>query len=254
MSLIKTLLLLLAFLYFGIGTALYFFQRSFIYFPTLPMEFSGLSNVYRDHGDIRLQGHVANAEQSQLILYFGGNAEQIGSSLQELALHFPQYSVAGFHYRGYAGSNGEPSEQALISDALFLYEQMAKEYEKVVVMGRSLGSGVATQLASKRKVDALVLVTPFDSITAVAAKVYWFYPISWMITERYNSLAVANSITAPTLLLMAADDRVITADHSEKLLSGFTNGVATAVTIANSGHNSIADNSDYFVELKKFLR
>ncbi|SMF23659.1 hypothetical protein SAMN02745866_01526 [Alteromonadaceae bacterium Bs31] len=253
MNLIKYLVLILLIAYLVAGTVLVVFQRDFIYYPTRAISLAGISDVELFHEDIRLAGHVANDGRNSLILYFGGNAEQIAHAVQDLSQRFPGFTVVGFHYRGYSGSAGEPREQELYGDALYVFDKLVNSYDRTIVIGRSLGSGVATYLASEREVDSLVLVTPFDSITSIAKNAYWFYPVDWMIRDKFNSLSRAEKIQSPTLLLVAEKDQIVPPVHSQKLLNGFAPGVAKIATIKGTSHNTISEHGDYFAELQNFI-
>ena len=92
------------------------------------------------------------------------------AALPGLADAFPDHALYLLHYPGYGGAPGKPSEAAIAADALALFDRVAPQHPRVVVIGRSLGSGVAVQVASARPVARLVLVTPYDSLEEIAAK------------------------------------------------------------------------------------
>jgi len=107
------------------------------------------------------------------------------------------------------------------------------------VIGRSLGSGVAVYVASQRQqVRRLVLVTPFDSLAAVAAHHYPFLPVRWLLLDRFNSAEYASSVTAPTLILAAGRDEVVPNTSTEALRSRFKTGLVLYQVINGATHNS----------------
>ena len=120
------------------------------------------------------------------------------------------------HYRGYGGSAGAPSEAALLEDARTLFDQVHARHADVVAMGRSLGTGVAVRLASERPVSRLVLVTPYDSLQDIAVRQYPYFPVRWLLRERFDSGRVAARVTAPTLILAADGDEVIPRESTKK--------------------------------------
>src|SRR5689334_10010284 len=127
---------------------------------------------------IHISAEATPAERV-LILGFGGNAwngQDVAEYLHEL---FPHCEIVTFHYRGYSPSGGSPSAEALISDARLAYDLAVDEVKpaRTIAVGFSIGSGVAAQLAAKRKLDGLILVTPFDSLKAVAQSMYPWLPI-----------------------------------------------------------------------------
>ena len=133
---------------------------------------------------------AAGREPAPLLIYFGGNAEEASWVLSELA-HIPGWSALVVNYRGYGQSEGAPSERALFADALALYDQAIKrldiEPHRVVAMGRSLGTGVATYLASQRPIAAVILVSPYDSLVSIAQRAYPFLPVRLLLKHRFDS-------------------------------------------------------------------
>ena len=123
-----------------------------------------------------------------------------------------------------AGSAGTPSEAAIVADALALFDEARREHRDVVVVGRSLGSGVAVRVASLRPVARVVLVTPYDSIQEIAAARFAFFPVRWLLRDKFESWKYAPAVTAPTLLIAAEHDEVIPRASTELLLTRFKTG------------------------------
>lgn len=174
-------------------------------------------------GDHRVEGwwiENANANTQQVVLYFGGNAEDVlYTASTSRALDAARVLVT--NYRGYGASSGRPSQAALFEDALAVYDYVVQHAavapNHIVVMGRSLGSGVATYLAAHRPVRGVILITPFDSIAAVAQKLYPFLPIRLLLRHPFPSDTFAPRITAPALILAAEHDALIPPAHAERL-------------------------------------
>jgi pimeloyl-ACP methyl ester carboxylesterase len=173
------------------------------------------------------------------VIYLGGNAEDVSASLAGIAASFPEQAVYALHYRGYGRSTGSPSEVALQADVLALYDQVARQRSDVTVVGRSLGSGLAVSLAAVRPLSRLVLVTPYDSIEAVAAQQYAVFPVRWLIKDRFDAAARAPQVRAPTTVIIAERDEVIRRARSDALVNRFAPGVAKVVVIAGAGHNTL---------------
>ena len=166
-----SLLILLTVFYLTITAILFFTQSYFIFFPR---EISGnqhsflkqfkSNEITLDHDGISLHGWFIQNEtnpENPLIIYYGGNAEEVSMNLYNLD-KFGDRSLMFMNYRGYGKSEGRPGQDALFSDALFIFDHISKKYyippEKIILKGRSLGSAVAIHVAGQRKVKAVLLV------------------------------------------------------------------------------------------------
>lgn len=188
------------------------------------------------------------------LVYFGGNAEDVSLNLVWYTEAFPAHALYFLHYRGYGGSTGRPSETDNIADAQALVAQVRAQHPEVALVGRSLGSGVAIQVAGRLVVDRLVLITPFDSIVGIAEKRYPFVPVRWLARDPYESSRFAPRITTPTTIIAAADDEVIPAASTAQLLSRFKPAVATMTSLAGVGHNALGRNPQHGELLRAALR
>lgn len=236
--------------YLAACLALFAFQRSTIYYPPpVPVLTAPRTTTLALPGaEVRVSERPRQGPQA--VLYFGGNAEDVTASLPLLDEAFPEHALYLMHYRGYLGSSGKPTEKALVADALALFDRAAAEHRDIVVVGRSLGSGVAIQVAALRPVSRLVLVTPFDSLAALGARQFPFFPVRWLLRDKYESAKYAPDVKAPTLLIAAGQDEIIPAQSTALLLSRFRKGVASMQVIDGAGHNSISDSPDYLTYLR----
>ena len=245
-----TFVVVLALLYLGLCAVLFLFQRSLIYFPQPRSAGKTVPTMILAVDGAELIITVRQHAGPHALIYFGGNAEDVSYSLPSFATAFPDYALYLAHYRGYGGSSGKPSEAALVADALALFDKVRTDHEQVVVVGRSLGSGVAVQLASQRAVERLVLVTPYDSIQELAARQFRYFPVRWLLRDKFESWKYAPEITVPTLLIAAEQDEVIPLGSSESLFKHFRHGVAAFKVIAGTGHNTVSESPDYLPQLK----
>ena len=230
------------------------FQRSFLYFPQ-----PAAPNDFGETEKLPIPGQTVLAtvrphEGTDAVIYFGGNAERVALSLPGLAEAFPDSAIHLLHYRGYGGSSGSPSEAALVADALVLFDSVYTTHPHIVVVGRSLGSGVAVRVAAKRPASALVLVTPYNSILELAQRQFPYVPVSWLLVDKYESWRYAPDVRVPTLLIEAELDEVIPASSTEALYARFSSGVASLKVIRGSGHNTISDEPAYIEALAAVAR
>ena len=249
----RTLLILVVVaivVYLAFCVLLFVSQRSMIYYPRPPSPAMGASNFTLQTDGARLQITAMPRNGPDAVVYFGGNAEDVNFSLPELNAAFPTCAIYLMHYRSYGGSSGKPSEDGLVSDALALFDKIKAEHSNVIVIGRSLGSGVAVHLASMRSVAGLVLITPFDSLVALAAKQFPYFPVRWLMLDKFESWRYAEKVTAPTLVVAAERDEVIPRSSTEALYARFRAGVATLKVISGTGHNTISESPAYLASLK----
>ena len=232
---------------------IYFGQRSLLYFPQPSDMFVDATKVSFTNNGIELRGWIVNPKQDKALIYYGGNAEGIEQNISFFQNILPNYSVYLIPYRGYGESMGKPTESGLYSDALHIYDQLVTQHTKISLLGRSLGSGIATYVAARRNIENLILVTPYDSIENVAKGVYWMFPIPLLLKDKYNSLGQVAQIKILPLILMAEYDQVIPRKHSENLISAFGKQ-QQSVIIKEAGHNDISDHPEYANAIYQYLQ
>lgn len=239
-----------AIVYIAICVLLFVFQRSLIYYPqprargeqsaTMPLSVPGAELM------ISMRAHAG----PNAIVYFGGNGEDVAYNLPDFSTAFPEAALYLMNYRGYGGSTGTPTEQAIHQDAQALFHWVQARHPNVVVMGRSLGSGVAIRLASERPAARLVLITPYSSIVELGARQFRYFPVRWLLQDKYESWRYAPKIAVPTLLIAAENDEVIPRASTEDLYARFKPGVASLQVIPDVGHNSISASPLYLTSLR----
>jgi hypothetical protein len=182
------------------------------------------------------------------ILGFGGNAWDADDLLLHLHSLFPDRDIATFHYRGYGPSGGRPSADAILADAERIYDRLIADPGggRTVVVGLSLGAGPAAHLASHRPVDGAILVTPFDSIEALAADLYPWLPTRLLLRHRMDVAGAIARSSAPVAIITAEGDEIVPARRTEALRRSASDLVLDRV-IPGVGHNDIY-NSEGFVE------
>lgn len=249
----KTLIGLILLNYVVFGGFLFLFQDFFLYHPT---PYVPHQNVLEQ--DLQIDGEilkllVVNPGHDRGVLYFGGNAESVGYNAPYLEAALPGQTLYLINYRGYGGSTGTPSEAVLYGDALRIYDEVSPRHRELAVIGRSLGSGVATYLAVNREISRMVLVTPFDSIENVAQKKFPFLPIDWILSDSYHSMARVGEINIPVMILVAENDRIVESWSSDNLIAAFSARRPEVYVLADSDHNSISQKPEYYALISRFL-
>jgi uncharacterized protein len=239
-------------LYAGLCLLMFLTQRSQIYFPVRESTARGATPFQFDVEGAKLKVWAVERPGGAALLYLGGNAEDVGASIDRFAERLPGYSLYFVNYRSYGGSTGKPSEGALVADAIALYDELRSRHADVSVLGRSLGSGVAAQLASRRKIRRLALVTPFDSLVNVARAHFRWLPVGALMLDRFDSARRAPAIAAETLVVIAEADEIVPRANSEALVQAFKSR-PRVVVLAGAGHNDIDLDPRYLDEVAGFL-
>ena len=234
--------------YAGLCLILLFFQRSFIYMPT-PLTAAHAAAAVLEVPGAMLRISSRPHDGPRAVLYFGGNAEDVAFTLPELAAVFPDRAIYCLHYRGYSGSSGRPSERALRSDATAVFENVRQKHDDIVVVGRSLGSSLAIQLAAEQPVSRLVLIAPFESILTIAKRTVPFLPVTLLLRDTWQSWKYAPGVTCPTLVIAGSHDELVPMGDTRKLMDAFSPGVARLRVIDGADHNSVSDSVEFWQAL-----
>ena len=242
-------MLLLVTAYLAAVGYLYVFQRSFVFAPggtlaapadaALPeAEIVTLTTA----DGLTLTGWHAPAEgDNPTVLYFHGNAGNLsGRSKRFRQIVDSGFGLAAFSYRGYPGSEGAPSQQALFVDALAAFDWLAERTKSIVVHGESLGSGVAVYVAAERPARAVVLEAPYTAVVDVAADTYPWVPVSYLMTDQFLSREHIARVDEPVLVVHGTADRVIPVEYGRRLFEAAGEPKRLAV-IEGAAHGDLWD-------------
>lgn len=228
-----------------------------------------LANAYPDanievtapNGDI-LRGWLlkppAAPAQTPLVIYFGGISEEV-SATAHLFERFAGWALLLVNYNGYGDSTGKPAEKAFFQSALAIYDAVAArddvDMQRIVVCGRSMGTGVAVYLAAHRTVSGVILISPYDTLINVVRHAFrslrWL-PLSLLAKHPFNSVSLAPSIHAPLLALAGQYDTLITPACSQRLVEHWK-GTAELKVVLEADHNTITDQKDFWQYVTQFL-
>jgi len=224
--------------------------RSAVYLPTTARRIS----VKATDG-IELQGVHVPASASPgggLLLGFGGNAWNAATLASLLNEVLPGHEVVVFHYRGYLPSAGRPSAASLLHDALAAHDGLTEFASgvPVIAIGISIGCGPAMHLARHRRLSGVILVTPFDSLAAVARHHYWWAPVRLLLRHKMEVGADASEVGEPVAIIAAERDGVVPAERTEALRRKIRRLVLYRV-IADADHNSLYDRPGFAGALRE---
>jgi fermentation-respiration switch protein FrsA (DUF1100 family) len=251
-------ILILLFFFLGILSLFYFNQRKFIYFPLrvkpqIPYSLPNMSTIplrTKDGVDIYGWYQPASLKEKPTLLILHGNAGNIAMRIP-IASYFIHkgYGVFLLEYRGYGGNTGYPTEKGLYQDGQAAINFLQEKSQSVVLYGESLGTGVAVQLATQNRICAVILQSPYTSLTALA-RVH--YPLLFLGPwDTYDSLSYIQKVKAPVLILHGTLDPIVPYVQGETLFKA-VHSPKKLITLEGYGHNNLWTTS-FFDTIDNFL-
>lgn len=238
---------------------IYLSQERMIFFP-----------VQEDHAGRALPSHVARYAvvvdgnkmegwlinpqyaSERLLFYYGGNAEDLFYSTGPFT-HLPVATLL-MPYPGYNGNGGEPSQEAIYQQSVAVHASATKQFapRRTFLMGRSLGSAVASFMATQIEAAGLILITPFDSIEQIAKRQFPFLPVSLLLKHPFYTSDSVRSLDCPVLVIYGSEDKVIGPERSEALIRALP-GTPQVLFLDGAGHNDIESFPKYWQAITSFL-
>jgi uncharacterized protein len=248
-------------LYFIVAFLLYLFQQKLIFYPaTMAKKFNLNLDAHQHevfletHDHETIHGLYCEGTRPEVILYFHGNAGDL-SGWKFVTEDFTAlgYSVLIIDYRGYGKSTGKISEEGMYADGEAAYEYLTQELHvapgNILAYGRSVGTGVAVEMATRHPVGGLILESPYTSLSSLAnEKVPFFFP-SLYLRFRFNNLQKMIRLTCPIVLLHGTRDELIPPAHSQRLM-GAIKSQKKLILVKGGGHNDLSS----FPEYAQFLQ
>ena len=203
---------------------------------------------------LRLPARLPGGDERAVLLGFGGNAWHAHALAMHLCELFPARDVVAFHYRGYGPSTGRPSAAALNADALAIYDELRRRNpdQPIVGVGLSIGAGPAAYLAARRDVAGLILVTPFDTLEALARTHFPYLPVRTFLRHEMDVEGDLSRFDGPVATIAAEFDTIVPPARTQALRQAVRRPVFDAV-IAGTGHNEIYHRSDYVAAMREAL-
>lgn len=259
-------LLLIAIVVYSVLAAVVFcFQRRLLYFPSTgnlaaKVRFAaGLKHW--PESEINYRGFTSGASdidfQGTVIVFHGNAGSAADRSYYIHALEPLGYRVLIVEYPGYGNREGNPSQTAFVDDAKETVRLVQQEFGgPIVVWGESLGCGVATAVASDSAmpIKGLALLTPWDSLTHLAQRIYWYLPVRWLLLDKFDNLSHIRQFNGPIAVVLAEQDEIIPVEHGLRLFDQIS-GRKKLWKFANAGHNSwpVEPNLVWWSEVMEFV-
>lgn len=265
MTILRNLALICLCFYAAIMLVMYVAQRSLQYHPEnkgLSPAAVGLTGVHTNmletpDGERIVTWYSPATKAMPTILYFHGNAGEIGDRPGRFAYYAAQgFGVLYVSYRGFGGSTGNISERGLMTDAATAYDWLIKRNiapARIALVGESLGTGVAVQLAAQREVGAVALDAPYTSTADIAARVYWWLPVRLLMKDQFRSVDHIGAVKAPLLITHGEIDNLIPVEFGKALFAG-ANQPKEMVVVPGFGHEVMFEEATWAREIDFFKR
>ena len=190
-----------------------------------------------------------------LLFYLPGRGEDVLDTMQYLEWLPPRVGFATMDYRGLGHSDGQPSEAAAVADAsqFLLHLRRLFPGTRVHVVGRSLGTGVAIQLADLQDFESLQLITPYDSLLEIVRKRFPLVPLRQLMRHHFDSISHCKKVVQSTKVLLAETDAVVPHECSERLIAAWPGQVARQ-TMPGTDHSTIIERAETWRALAQFAQ
>ena len=224
MNFYTTSILALVFFYILLLTVVFFFQRNLLYHPSIdnyledkvvrePAEIEKVKVTTNDKIDLIGWFYNQDLEKFKTILFFHGNAGSLENRTYKLN-HFKNLNVNFLiiAWRGFHGNEGKPNEMGLYADARsaikWLSAKGIKE-QNIILYGESLGTGVAVEVAQNKDYAGVILESPFTSMVNIGKKYYPFFPVRFLLKDKFESYRKIKKVSVPVLVLHGKKDKIV---------------------------------------------
>ena len=261
-SKVRMVFLTILSLFILITSGIFFFQEKLIFFPEklkpnyqfdFTHDFEEVN--YRVSDGVTINAlHFKSKEPKGIVFYSHGNAGSLSTwgDVADVFLN-NKYDLLIYDYRGFGKSGGNISEQKFYHDANVIYEELLKSYEenKIIVYGRSIGTGVALKVASEHNPQHLILESPYYNLPDLVKKIFPFMP-PFLLRYKFRNDQMIGAVKCPVTIFHGTFDEVIYFGSSLKL-EKLMKGKDTIVPIVGGHHNDLANFETYHKELAKIL-
>ena len=206
--------------------------------------------------------HNSVNEKAPLLIFFGGNMQNSSNTclniIKEEIKYFGKYNILIIYYPGYGISLGTPSNKTMFKMAKEVYDYALTrkdvDKDKICVLGFSIGTGVATYLASERDIDGLILIAPYDKALSLYNNCLNIFhgPLKILARYKFESIKYAKDVKVSPLIFSSYDDEVIDYNLSVNLSNYFSN-IYEFVTLDNVGHNEYFSQKIVLEKIKGYL-
>lgn len=235
---IKTFLQIGLFYVIVVG-AMYIFQDWLMYWPSANVPLDKDWQMVVNDNKSAVLGYEIGKTNKKIVVLFHGNAGSAADRIYYKNIFPSNVHLIIAEYPGFgANYHDDISKDKIIFGARQLLEHVKKKYKDkdLILVGESLGTGVASQMAKEYDIKSLILFTPYSSIEDVASRKYWWLPVSWLLKDNFNSIENLQEYTGKTLFVLSGKDKVIPYDLGDKLYKTIPSEHKTRIFVPNAGH------------------
>lgn len=266
-SMLISIFIVLIIAYSVLGWSLYFMQPTFLYSPVrgitytpdeLGLDFENV--VFKSADGLKLTGWYIPADNSKLtVLFCHGNGGNMMHRLDSINIFYNLgLNCFIFDYRGYGSSEGEPGEEGTYLDAAAAYKWLTKTKKvspnNIVLFGRSLGGSIATQLASKIRVKALIIESAFTSYVDIGKKFYPYMPVRWFARFNYRTIEYIRQVRCPLMIIHSRNDEVVPFEFGLELYEAANEPKEFVEIYGNHNDGFLVSGETYKITWKKWLK
>ncbi len=250
--------------YLFVGVVLFFVQDLLLFHPVplskdhkfqFSIPFKEINIPAPPNRNLSIVQFYPDSPSKGIVLYFHGNRQNIERYSNYAYLFIKHgYEVWMIDYPGFGKSTGKRTEQAMYHDAMLLYKMAVQQNnpQNIIIYGKSIGTGIATQLASVADSRQLILETPYYSIEALAKHYFPFYPVVVLTKYHFPINKYLEDVRVPVTAFHGTDDEVIPYKHAKKLSARHKN--FKLVTVQNAKHNNLIDYDPFTNNLDSLLK
>lgn len=265
MNRIILIIMLLAGGYLTAAFLLYLFQEQLIFLGesieedyqfTFENPFQEITIETKDHGKINII-HFTLEKPKGIILYYHGNAGSLIRWGQVAESFLPLgYEVAIMDYRGFGKSTGPRSQKILLNDAQSFYDYFKKDYpeSEIILFGRSLGTGIASWIASNNKPSQIILETPYYSLTSLVQSKFPVFPAGPSLRYKFRTFQYLKESECPITIFHGTADKVVPFRHGKRLYESLDKSKAEFVKIDEGNHANLSEYQLYWDKMKDILK
>ena len=211
-----------------------------------------------------LKYNIPKEQKAPLLIFFGGNAQNSSNTCMDFLInnryqYFDGYNVMIIDYPGYGLSEGTPSDTTMFEAALKVYDYACNldcvDTDNIIVLGFSIGTGVATYVASQRDVNGLILIAPYDQALSLYNNTLniFYGPLKMLAKYKFNSISYAPNVKVSPLIITSYDDEVINYNFTLNLINYF-NDVEETILLEGVTHNRYFSQESVLININEYLQ